>query len=433
LKATKRLVRWQTLALLSILALVLVGCGPNRHGVSWPSLDLVTVDEQPLVLVTYNTQTELIDPYLGGARYNAGQNADGQPSSWIISGANYNNVQFYVSPIASSEDGRDTLIFPTYSNENHRLLEFYKDTALPVNTAGYVLSGDVVADVVLGDDLIYLGYRHQDLVALNAENFQEVWRLDTNAGVWASPLLHEGVLYVPSVDHFLYAVDAVTGQLLWQVDLEGGISATPLFYNDYLYLGSFSHKLFKISLNGEIVASYEGNSWLWSTPIVSGMTATTSELTVIEEATAEATRASEEATEEAPIVEEDDNESSEAEVLYYSDLAGYVYAINPGDMSLIWQAHPAGQGIRPAPMLINGFLVVASRDGIVYWLDPSTGTTVQSAEFKDRAEMLSDMLYLPADEANNRPALLLVASTDPGKLITAFNLETFTQQWVYNR
>jgi len=390
LKASKRLARWQFLALLLILAFVLVGCGPTRHGVSWPSLDLVTINEKPLVLVTYNNQIDLIDPYVSGQRYMLNASADTQ-SFWQITGSNYNNNQFYASPFASSENGEDTFVFPVYHTDNYRFLEFYQETALPVSTGGVPLTGEVIADTVMGDGLIYVGYRQQDLVALNSETFAEEWRLETTAGIWASPLLNEDTLYVPSVDHHLYAVNAATGAIDWQVDLEGAVTSTPLLHDGFLYVGSFSHKLYKISLDGEIVSSFEGNNWVWSTPVV------------------------------------------ENEILYYSDLGGYVYALNIADFSVVWQVRPAERGIRPAPMLYGDFVVVASRDGQVYWLNKATGATTQSAEFKDRAEILSDMLYLPADEANDRPALLLVASTDTGKLVTAFNLETFTPQWVYNR
>jgi outer membrane protein assembly factor BamB len=432
LKATKALARWQTFALFLLLALLLAGCGPSRHGVSWPSLDLVTVEGQPLVLVTYNTNIDLIDPYLGGARFNFTTGENTQSAPWSINGANYGNLQFYTSPLASSEDGNDTLIFPSYANENNKLIEFNLDTSIPVNTAGFPLSGEVVADITLGDGLVYVGYRREDLVALDAETYTEVWRLDTTAGVWTAPLLHEGVLYVPSIDHNLYAVDAETGVVQWQVNLEGGISATPLLYNDFLYVGSFSHKLFKISLDGEIALSFTGNSWLWSTPVISesvGASPINDEATVDAEATEDV---SAEATEEPTTAPVEMTDTGSA-ILYYSDLDGYVYALNADTLSLIWQTRPASRGIRPAPLLVNGFLIVASRDGIVYWLDPNTGATLQQAAFKDNAEMLSDLLYLPADEANHRPALLLVASTDTGKLVTAFNLETFTQQWVYNR
>jgi outer membrane protein assembly factor BamB len=393
LKAPKALARWQLLALLIIMAFVLVGCGSSRHGVSWPSLDLVTIDEQQLVLVTYNATVVLIDPYNSGSRYSIGQNADGSPINWEINGANYLNNQFYASPFLSSENERTTLVFPTYSNDAPRLLEFYLDTAQTVNAAGYPLADGVVADVVQGDGLLYVAYRKGGLVALDDETYTQVWRLDTASGVWASPLLNEGVLYVTSVDHNLYAVDAATGEIRWQKDLEGGIAASPILYDGFLYVGSFAHKLFKISLDGEIVASFEGNNWPFSSAVAADG------------------------------------------VIYYSDLGGYVYALNADDLSLIWSARPAERGIRPAPVLVGDYLIVASRDGRLYRLNRETGainTATDIAEFKDRAEVLSDLLYIPADEATNRPAILLAASTDPGKLVTAFNLDNFTTAlWTY--
>lgn len=394
MKASKSLARWQVLVLLLIVGLLLTGCGV-RHGVSWPSLDLVTVDGQDLVLVTYNTQVDLIDPYVVGfdteRRFNLAT-ADTANSFWQVNGSNYNGNQFYASPFASSENDRDTATFPVYSNDSFRLLEIYLDSAQAVNTAGSPLTDAVIADTVQGDGLIYVGYRQKDLVALNSETLVEEWRLTTSAGIWAAPLLHDGVLYVPSVDHNLYAVNASSGEVLWQLGLEGAITATPLVYEDALYLGSFSHKLFKISLSGEILTSFEGANWIWSTPVV------------------------------------DANG-----VLYYGDLSGFVYALNASDLSVVWQSQPTERGIRPAPILVNDFVVVASRDSFVYWLSQSNGQTVQKAEFTGPVEILSDMLYLPADEANNRPPLLLVASTDTGKLVTAYNLETFTPQWVYHR
>jgi outer membrane protein assembly factor BamB len=167
-----------------------------------------------------------------------------------------------------------------------------------------------------------------------------------------------------------------------------------LLYEGFLYAGSFSHKLFKISLEGEIVTSFEGHNWLFSSPV------------------------------------------AEDGIIYYTDLGGYVYALNAEDLSVVWEVRPAERGIRPSPMLIGDYVIVGSRDGRLYRLNRATGainTTTDIVEFKDRVEILSDMLYLPADEATNRPAILLAASTDMGKLVTAFNLDTFTALWTYPR
>ena len=379
--------------LIFILIAVISGCANVRQGVSWPALELVTINDEPRVLVTYDGQVEAIDPYQG-AQIHVLRDADGEiirqengnVREWIIRGNDYDGSQFFVSPF--EVDGN--FLFPTY---NDRILEIDANAPAVATTNIIELTDGVIADVIVTDDLIYVPYRSQDVVALDSETYQEVWRFDTVEGVWASPLLADGVLYITSINHRLHAVDAATGEALWSepVDLEGAIASTPVLYNDALYVGSYSHKMYQISLDGQIINTYEGNNWIWGSPVI------------------------------------------ENDVLYYTDLSGYVYALNATDLSEIWAERPAKRGIRPAPIVTEDYVVVGSRDGNVFWLNPETGATVQSDEVDGRPELLSDMLYLPSDEEAGRPELVLIASTDNKRLVMAFNMETFSLQWVYGR
>lgn len=393
MKKIRRFSRWQLIVLVIVLTAVVSGCANVRQGVSWPALELVTINDQPRVLVTYDGQVEAIDPYQG-AQIHVLRDEDGEiirqengnVSEWIIRGNDYDGSQFFVSPF--EVDGN--FLFPTY---NDRILEIDANAPAVATTNIIELTDGVIADVVVTDDLIYVPYRSQDVVALDSETYQEVWRFDTVEGVWASPLLADGVLYVTSINHRLYAVDAATGEALWSepVDLEGAIASTPVLYNDALYVGSYSHKMYQVSLNGQIINTYEGNNWIWGSPVI------------------------------------------ENDILYYTDLSGYVYALNATDLSEIWAERPAKRGIRPAPIVTEDYVVVGSRDGNVFWLNPETGATVQSVEVDGRPELLSDMLYLPADEETGHPELVLIASTDNKRLVMAFNMETFSLQWVYGR
>ncbi len=393
MKKIRRFSRWQLIVLIFILTAVVSGCANVRQGVSWPALELVTINDEPRVLVTYDGQVEAIDPYQG-AQIHVLRDADGEiirqengnVSEWIIRGNDYDGSQFFVSPF--EVDGN--FLFPTY---NDRILEIDANAPAVATTNIIELTDGVIADVIVTDDLIYVPYRSQDVVALDSETYQQVWRFDTVEGVWASPLLADGVLYVTSINHRLYAVDAATGEALWSepVDLEGAIASTPVLYNDALYVGSYSHKMYQISLDGQIINTYEGNNWIWGSPVI------------------------------------------ENDVLYYTDLSGYVYALNATDLSEIWAERPAKRGIRPAPIVTEDYVVVGARDGNVFWLNPETGATVQSVEVEGRPELLSDMLYLPADEETGRPELVLIASTDKKRLVMAFNMETFSLQWVYGR
>lgn len=391
MKKIRRFSRWQLIVLVAILAAVVSGCANVRRGISWPALELVTINDQPRVLVTYDGQVEAIDPYQG-AQIHVLRDADGEilreengdVGEWIIRGSDYDGSQFFVSPFQVD----DNFLFPTY---NSRLLEIGVNS--PSNATIIELTDGVIADVVVTDDLIYVPYRSQDVVALDSETYQEVWRFDTVGGVWASPLLADGVLYITSINHKLYAVDALTGAAIWSepVDLEGAIASTPVLYNNALYVGSYSHNMYQISLTGQIMNTYEGNNWIWGSPVI------------------------------------------ENDVLYYTDLSGYVYALNASNLTEIWAERAVNRGIRPAPIVTENYVVVGARDGSVFWLNPETGATVQSIEVDGRPELLSDMLYLPANEETGQPALVLIASTDNKRLVMAFNMETFSQQWVYGR
>lgn len=390
----RRMARWQLIVLVSIVAVVVAGCANVRQGVAWPDLELVTINEQSRVLVTYNDRIVAIDPYQGGqihvARDADGEiirNSEGEIVEWNIElKIGGNNQTFYVSPFRVD----DTFVFPTYDN---RFIEIDVQTADVLSEDGIPLTDGVIADVVLSDNLIFVPYRSRDVVALDRETYQEVWRFETEDGVWAAPLLVNDTLYVTSINHNLFALNAATGTPIWDapVDLEGAIASTPLLYNDFLYIGSYSHKLYKISLTGQIVAEYEGDNWIWGTPVILDDT------------------------------------------VYYTDLNGYVYALNATDLSEIWVERPAPRGIRPAPLVTEDFVVVASRNGVVYWLDRELGTTVQEFEVDGTPELLSDILYLPADEDLGHPELMLIASTDAKRLVTAFNMETFSPQWVYQQ
>ncbi|MEO1288768.1 MAG: PQQ-binding-like beta-propeller repeat protein, partial [Chloroflexota bacterium] len=371
--------RWQFIGLIVILAVVIAGCANVRQGVAWPDLELVTINDNERVLVTFNDRIVAIDPYQGGqtvvARDADGElirSANGDVQDWAVELREGNNQTFYVAPFRDDNN----FVFPTY---NSKFVEVDAQTGQLQDELGIPLTDGVIADVIVTDELIYVPYRSGDVVALNAETYDEVWRFETEEGVWASPLLADGILYFGSIDHFLYALDAQTGDVIWDnpVDLEGAIASSPLLADGFLYVGSYSHKLYKISLAGEIVAEYEGSNWVWATPVIVDGT------------------------------------------LYYTDLNGYVYALNPDDLTEVWSQRPANRGIRPAPIVTDEFVIVAARNGMVYWLDRETGQTVQEVEVERTPELLSDILYLPADEEAGRPALILVASTENRSLVTA--------------
>jgi len=392
-----RITRLQLGVLLIVFAALLAGCGDVRHGVGWPSMSTLRIDDTLRLVVAHDLQIEVIDPALGRPVALVDENGAtllddrGEARRWVVNGSNFENATFFTAPISKTEDGNTELSFLSYTS---RILTFDSVSAQPADPAGITLADGVIANVVEGDGLLYVPYRSGDVVALDPVTYEEVWRLDTREGVWSSPVLSNGVLYVASIDHLLYAVDAATGESIWAnpVDLEGAIAASPLVTEDAVYVGSWSHNLYKVSLDGEIQATYVGRNWIWSTPVLQDGT------------------------------------------LYYTDLSGSVYALDPETLTEIWVQTPATRGIRATPVVTDTHVIVASRNGRVYWLSRDTGSTLFERELPGTHEVLSDMLVIPADEASGVTApLLVVASVNLQNLLTAYTLDTGEQKWVYGR
>jgi len=389
--------KWSFIALLALLGLVTTSCVGTRIGVSWSATQAITVYGQERILVAYNNILAMVDADTGAATRLQNAEGDirlddsGNPRLWFVDGNSAETAQFFTHAVLNEGDDATTMILPTYNN---RILKVDMETARLDSPTGTPLSGPTIANAAYDDDSIYLGLKLRDVVALDRQTLEQKWLFSTSAGIWADLMLADGVLYVATIDHFLHALDAETGQPTWEnpVNLEGLPGAAPLLHDGHLYIGSYSNTLFKITLQGEIVGRYQANNWIWSTPtLYDGL-------------------------------------------LYLADLSGSVHAIDPQEMRAVWSVRPATRGIRPAPVVTEQYVIVAARDGLVYWLDRQDGTTRFSREITDRPEILSDILYIPANEEGGvNEDLIVVSTTNIGKLLAAFTVENGRAAWVYGR
>ncbi|MCU0511143.1 MAG: PQQ-binding-like beta-propeller repeat protein [Anaerolineae bacterium] len=390
------------LMVLVAVLLVATGCAPTRIGVSWPVMQPIELNGKLRVLVAYNQVVTLIQPHNGtlarleDASGDPRTDESGNPLFWTLDGHQYENAQFFARGL---DLGEALYLLPAYNN---RLLTVDMLRARPDSTAGIPLPAPVIADVAVSEDTLYVPLKFGSVVALDRDTYAERWTAITRDGAWSAPLLVDGVLYVSSVDHHLYAFDAETGAAVWEepVNLQGLAGATPLYHDGFLYVGSYSHHVYKISTAGEIVASFKANNWVWSTPVLyDGL-------------------------------------------LYVTDLSGYVFAINPEDMTQVWATKAATRGIRPGPLVTEDMVVVASRDGFVYWLSRQTGDVLDSYEIQSRPEILSDLVLIPASEPQDRSnpenidePLILVSTTNTAHLVVAVPLDYTNDNfgWNYSR
>ncbi|GAB1421245.1 hypothetical protein MASR2M15_13970 [Anaerolineales bacterium] len=389
----------------TVLAVVLIlstGCVASRVGVSWPSLSIIEYNGADKILVAYEhtvvmlepsgEAVKLINPVNGEVR----TDAKGAPLTWSLDG-NAFGAQFFSAPIWYDEE---TLLFSTYS-EKLILVDSIKPS--PETSTTIPIRSKVIADLIEYDGTYLLPSHENGLAAIDVVN-KEYWYVPTKKGVWSSPLKVEDKLYFSSMDHFVRAIDldnlkeyppvnlADIGpdkeidiepvDILWETDLEGAVNASPVYHDGALYVGSMANKLFKLDPDsGEILKSYETQNWIWSRPVIF------------------------------------------EDTLYLTDLSGTVYALNPTDLSLIWKSKVAERGIRPSPILTDEFVIVASRDGNIYWIDRDTGDHNFQREVDGKPELLSDMLLVEPNENNDLPeTILLVGTMDRGQLVVAYTL-----------
>lgn len=383
--------RLQFAALLVLTLLVATGCVTARMGVSWPSVSLVGPNQYIMLAhgVGQGSFMVQIDPADGSEvklRDSEGKvrvdPETGEARSWeILEGAGQN---FHTAPVLVEEN---VLLAAEY---NRKFVEIDYTAARIDNPTGVQISGQPVADFVVDEaaNRVYVGYNSANLEAFDLDTLALLWTFETRSGVWARPLLHEGVLYVTSMDHFLYAVDTAAGQMLWKLDLEGAVAGTPLLVDDRLYVGTFARTIVEVTLDGEKTASYTTENWVWGAPV------------------------------------------SDGETLYAADLSGFAYALNVPGLEEQWKVQAAPDGIRPSPLLLDDALVVVSRTGKVAWLNPSTGTEFQTRQVDN--EILSELLYVPSGQTQREP-LVIVTGVQYSPMMVAFTASDGQRVWEYSR
>lgn len=383
--SVKSLTRRPWVAVVIFAAFMVGACVPIRLEARWPVLSL-TGDEQN-IFVTYNDRIAMIEPENGSlVRL---RNADGEirldeqgnARLWDFRGPQEAPNQFFSSPVVVDET---TLLIPTHTE---RLFEVDLPTARTSNGEGLVLSGQVVSDALWHDDTLYVG-EERELVALDVDSGAERWSIETGQSVWSKPMVVDGVMYFTSLDHFLYAVDPQSGDILWQLDLEGAVPETPVYHEGRLYAGGFARKIFEISLDGEIISTYDTENWVWGKPVIVDDT------------------------------------------LYAADLSGMVYALNisDGGFDPVWRSKVSERSIRMTPLVSDDYVVVGSRDHHVYWLNREDGSTFFSREVA--GEVLSDMLLVEPSETVDIPEpYVIVATLANEDFVVAFSLQNGERAW----
>lgn len=304
-------IRW--LFLLLIAPLFLAACAGGEASTSWPGLSAA----DGRVYVAYANQLIAVD----------GENGQ---QIWQYNGEG--GEQFYAAPLVN--DGR--VIVGDYGTSGGifsggrlsvKIHAIEDADSNPPSTAWIAedqVSGRIFASALQVDDRIFVGTGNNSFVALDANTGNLIWEVTTGNAIWSRPIFVDGTVFFSSLDKNVYALSADNGELIWSRTLPGASAGSPLYNEEtnLLYLGSFSGDLIALDIaNGEIVWETPAADWVWGTPTLSDG------------------------------------------VIYYTDLSGFVYAVDAVTGDSIWaQSVQVPGSVDSAVLVVDDLIFVASGD-----------------------------------------------------------------------
>ena len=108
------------------------------------------------------------------------------------------------------------------------------------------LPGPITSAPGLGAKLVVVGSQDGALHALAREDGRQSWTFTTQAPIYAAPLLTDSLVYVPGGDGTLYAVGINDGVLRWKVPGTGPLHGSPALADGVLYYGSTDGRIYAV-------------------------------------------------------------------------------------------------------------------------------------------------------------------------------------------
>ena len=212
------------------------------------------------------------------------------------------------------------------------------------------------------------------------------------APIWSTPMVENGVVYFGTMDGILYGVGETGGKIL-EFKAGGAITATPIVEEGIAYVGSFDKNFYAVPVNGGLNATprwiYATNGWIWADALFAA-------------------------------------DARGQDFIFVSSLDGSVQAVNAASGSPLWpNPFIASEGIRGTPALVSKsggggqfssladkVLVVGSRDGMLYGLDPQNGAPAWEQPFNTRALGDSDGQILAPVASRGNAAFVVTSKYD---------------------
>ncbi|WP_162005750.1 protein kinase domain-containing protein [Dictyobacter vulcani] len=145
--------------------------------------------------------------------------------------------------------------------------------ALDISTGehlwSYKANGGIYAAPVVSDGLLYVcsGTRQGGgkIAALDADTGEAFWVNETDEPLRATPTIFNDIIYVHS-EHAVYALNVATGQQYWDVTLKAPLQGRPMIVNNVVYISTERGHCYAVDAErGQKIATYADVGQVYAT------------------------------------------------------------------------------------------------------------------------------------------------------------------------
>jgi len=248
----------------------------------------------------------------------------------------------------------------------------------------YTIGHPVSSSPAVYENMVYIGSNDipglngSNLYCLNSSTGEKIWEYltgdDSYWGVYSSPVVADGKVYIGSGDHKVYCLDAMTGAKLWEFITYGEVCSSPAIDDGKIYIGSQDAFVYCLnaSTGAELWTYVTGHQIQSSPTVVNGKIYIGSDrmYCLNAETGANIWNRLPSFLFSSPAVYNDK--------VYICDADNTMYCFNADNGMIIWQ-YTTGQGdaeMWSSPAVADGKVYVGSRDGKLYCFDADTGEKI---------------------------------------------------------
>ncbi|MFA5332021.1 MAG: PQQ-binding-like beta-propeller repeat protein [Methanoregula sp.] len=235
---------------------------------------------------------------------------------------------------------------------------------------------------------------YSQVAGVTETNVSLLWSISMESyrgGIWTTPAIFNGTLYISNIDGTLCALDATTGQYRWNSSVQVYYDTSPAAANDILYVGSADGNVYSLdAATGKTIWSYRTSGPIYSSPTLANGT--------------------------IYIVSNDGR---------YLVPDATLFALNATTGKKIWNFTIGGHS-DTSPAVAHDIVYIGSEDGTIYALDADTGIKIWSASAGETVStsplVKNGIVYIESNVGNN-------VDTALASNVYAFNTTTGNQIW----